>query len=277
MIEDVAETVAFACCSAGIGRWFWAVWPSESDAQALAPVLASGFEKNADAAEKKAIEAVGAELKHLPGKWASRYRKGGGLSARNGEAPPTASKPKSRLSRRVGTSGKNTPSAQARLLVFRLRERPARGGRGGQAPDRQAEPQNDPRRSRAVPRGGVDKPGGRRAGRPEAAHAGRRSRRAETRGEGLPSRFVLLRQRGGRHPGCPCGPDIEARLVLHPRREISLLCRDRQVRLPPPRPHPLHPDAGGDPSEFLAVEQAYRHALAYFSPGDAATARPEPE
>ena len=29
-----------------------------------------------------------------------------------------------------------------------------------------------------------------------------------------------------------------------------------------------HPDAGGDPAEFRAVEQAYREALAYFAPID---------
>jgi DnaJ-domain-containing protein 1 len=38
-----------------------------------------------------------------------------------------------------------------------------------------------------------------------------------------------------------------------------------------------HPDAGGDPAEFRAVEQAYRDALAYFAPIDGATPRPEPK
>ena len=32
-----------------------------------------------------------------------------------------------------------------------------------------------------------------------------------------------------------------------------------------------HPDAGGDPAEFRAVEQAYREALAYFAQVDDAT------
>jgi curved DNA-binding protein CbpA len=33
-----------------------------------------------------------------------------------------------------------------------------------------------------------------------------------------------------------------------------------------------HPDAGGDPAEFRAIEQAYREALAYFTQADDATA-----
>ena len=33
-----------------------------------------------------------------------------------------------------------------------------------------------------------------------------------------------------------------------------------------------HPDAGGDPAEFRAIERAYREALAYFGKTDDATA-----
>src|SRR5690242_3996740 len=82
MTEDVHEHAAFACCSAGIGRWFWVAWASESDARALTPGVASGFEKSADAAKKKAVESVGPELKQLPAKWASGYRRRGALAER---------------------------------------------------------------------------------------------------------------------------------------------------------------------------------------------------
>ena len=116
MTEDVQEHAAFACCSAGIGRWFWVAWASESDARAFAPVLASGFEKSADAAERKAVESVGPEMKHLPAKWASRYRRRGGLAARAGEGPATEGKPRSRLSRPVGTPGKEP--GQTRLAFL---------------------------------------------------------------------------------------------------------------------------------------------------------------
>ena len=33
MSEEASEVPAFACCSAGIGRWFWVAWESESDAR----------------------------------------------------------------------------------------------------------------------------------------------------------------------------------------------------------------------------------------------------
>ena len=56
MSEEASEVPAFACCSVGIGRWFWVAWESESDARALSPALASGYEASAARAEAKAVE-----------------------------------------------------------------------------------------------------------------------------------------------------------------------------------------------------------------------------
>src|SRR4051794_5967920 len=116
MTEDVHKHAAFACCSAGIGRWFWVAWASESDARALAPVVASGFEKSADAAERKAVESVGPGMKHLPAKWASGYRRRGGLAAPTGEDLGTEGRPRSRLSRPVGMTRREP--GQARLAFL---------------------------------------------------------------------------------------------------------------------------------------------------------------
>src|SRR5215469_13606954 len=78
MSEEVNEVPAFACCSIGIGRWFWVAWASESDARALSPAVASGYEASAARAEARAVERVGPRLKRLPAKWASGYKRRGG-------------------------------------------------------------------------------------------------------------------------------------------------------------------------------------------------------
>ena len=77
MNEEASEVPAFACCSVGIGRWFWVVWESESDARALSPALASGYEASAARAEAKAVEQLGPRLKRLPARWATGYKRRG--------------------------------------------------------------------------------------------------------------------------------------------------------------------------------------------------------
>ncbi len=233
------EVAAYACCSVGIGRWYWVAWASESDARGLAPALASGYEKSADAAERKAIESVGPRSKRLPAKWATGYKRRGGLAARAEEAR-TKDSPKGRLSRPAGFSRRASGPSRLTFLYFAF-ESDQIASRGEvvvvkhrivrQSPE-------DLRRPPALRRGRGGPPGGRggAGGRPEGSNTGRRSRYAEARGAVPPSRVILLCQRGGRHPGHPCGPDVPACLVLRARREVPLLGGIRQVRLPTARP-----------------------------------------
>src|SRR5206468_9551798 len=82
MSEAAREVPVFACCSVGIGRWFWVAWESEAEARALSPALASGYEASAARAEAKAGEQLGPRLKRLAAKWASGYKRRGGMAAR---------------------------------------------------------------------------------------------------------------------------------------------------------------------------------------------------
>src|SRR5579885_1717891 len=109
MCEEASEIPVFACCSVGIGRWFWAAWENESGARALAPAIASGYEKSAARAEAKAVERLGPRLKRLPAKWASGYkRRGRGADRVPGTEREAgggaAARPKARIARPVGRS-----------------------------------------------------------------------------------------------------------------------------------------------------------------------------
>src|SRR3954447_25803179 len=102
MSKEASEVPAFACCSVGIGRWFWVAWENESEARALSPALASGYEASAARAEAKAVERVGPRLRRLPAKWASGYKRRGGSAARGttteGEhGRGNATRPKARI------------------------------------------------------------------------------------------------------------------------------------------------------------------------------------
>lgn len=279
MIEDGAEDAVFACCSAGIGRWFWAVWASESDARAFAPVLASGFEKNSDAAEKKATEAVGVELRHLPGKWASRYRKGGGLAARGETAPSPESQPRSRLSRRVGTPAKEKRPGPPRLAFLYSASESDRPGEVAVTRHRivgqnarkihvDREPFREEKWTGREAEGGPDAP------KPHTLAVDRDTLRREGKVPHRGSFFYASEEDGIR--------DVHASLTSQhawcATLGVKFPCSAETVKSSYRRlARTTHPDAGGAPSAFLAVEQAYRQALAYFSSGEAATARPAPE
>src|SRR5215470_2388443 len=109
MNKEASGVPAFACCSVGIGRWFWVAWESESEARALAPALASGYEASAARAEGKAVERVGPRLKRLPAKWASGYKRRGGaarIPGTGGEAGGgDAARPRTRIGRPSGRDG----------------------------------------------------------------------------------------------------------------------------------------------------------------------------
>src|SRR5205807_1548980 len=121
MSEQAREVPAFACCSVGIGRWFWVAWESEAEARAFSPALASGYEASADRAEGKAAEQLGPRMKRLPARWASGYKRRGGIAARvpgterdAGGAGET--RPRTRFGRPGGPPGRNDVATRLAFL-----------------------------------------------------------------------------------------------------------------------------------------------------------------
>lgn len=283
MNEEARDVPAFACCSVGIGRWFWVAWESEAEARALAPALASGFEASADRAEGKAAERLGPRMKRLPAKWASGYRRGG-IAARvpgtergadGGETRPRArfgrpgGPPKrhdeaTRLAFLYCAAGREPPDSLGHVAVTRHRvvkqnarkihvecapfdadEWTRRSERGGEAPE--VAPKL---RTLAVDRVTLRTEGRFRCGR---AHPGLTFYASEEDGirdveAALTAKYAWCAKLGVRFP---CSVDT----IKAAYRRLALT---------------THPDVGGDPAEFRTVEQAYRAALVYFTQvGDA--------
>jgi hypothetical protein len=287
MSEEASEVPAFACCSIGIGRWFWVAWESESRARALGPALASGYEASAARAEGKAVERFGPRLKRLPAKWASGYKRRGGIAARvpsaEGEAGGAdAARPRARIGRLGGTSkrdggatrlaflysatGREPPDSLGHVAVARHRivrqnarkihvecdpfdeDEWVRRGEGG------GESSGDAPKTRTL---AVDRVTLRAEGRFRCRHAHRELTFYASEEDGirdveaaLTAKYAWCATLGVRFP---CSADA----IKTAYRRLAMA---------------THPDAGGDPAEFRAVEQAYREALAYFAQADDATA-----
>jgi DnaJ domain len=280
--EEASEVPAFACCSAGIGRWFWVAWASESDARALSPALASGYEASAARAEAKAVERVGPRLKRLPAKWASGYKRRGGAASRSSRdregGGDDATRPKARIGRLRGRSrrdvdatrlaflysaaGREPPDSLGHVAVARHRivrrtagkihvecdpfdeDEWARRGEGGEGAP------GDAPKVRTL---AVDRVTLRTEGRFRIRHGHRDLTFYASEEEGirdveaaLTARYAWCATLGVRFP---CSAD-------------SIKAAYRRLA------RTLHPDAGGDPAEFRRVEQAYREALDYFSQAD---------
>jgi hypothetical protein len=258
------EDGAYACCSIGIGRWYWASWANETDAREGAKPLACGYEKSGEAAEKKAVEAAGPQAKRLPAKWASRSKRGG--SARTEEA---GNKPRSRLSRRVATPARASVPARPTFLYLASESEDA-GSRGEvvivrhrivrmtakkifvdrepyleeeQQAGEGTAPTSESSKTRTL---AVDREELRREGR--VPHIGAHFYASED--DGIRDVHAALT---ARHSWC-------ASLgVRFPCTAESIKAAYRRLA------RENHPDAGGNPAEFLAVERAYREAIAYFS------------
>jgi hypothetical protein len=281
MSEEAGEVPAFACCSAGIGRWFWVAWESESDARALAPAVASGYEASAARAEGKAVERVGPRLKRLPAKWASGYRRRGGSSARvtsaEGEAGGgDATKPRARLGRLRGPSQRDRGATRLAFLYSATgREPPDSLGHVAVARHRiirqtarkihvECEPFDEDEWARRGERGvessgdtpkakartlAVDRVMLRTDGRFRCRHGHRELTFYASEEDGIRDVEATLT---ARYAWCaalgvqfPCSPDT----IKAAYRRLAVTS---------------HPDAGGDPADFRRIEQAYREALAYF-------------
>ncbi|MGE3821992.1 MAG: DnaJ domain-containing protein [Isosphaeraceae bacterium] len=262
MTRDVNETPAFACCSAGIGRWYWVAWASESDALAGAPILASGFEKNAEAAARKAVASVGPDSKRLPAKWANRHRRGGGLTARAEADPTTDVKPKSRLSRPVGKSRNDRGQTRLSFLCFATesdrpgevavsKHRIVRQTRGKFHVDREPFREED---------GANREEGDSETSKPRTLAVDRETLRREGRAPHRGAYFYASEEDGIR--------DVHASLTSRhawcAALGIKFPCSTESIKAAYRRlARATHPDSGGVSEEFLAVERAYRAALAY--------------
>jgi hypothetical protein len=280
MTEEASETSAFACCSVGIGRWFWVVWESESAARALEPALATGYEKSAARAGEQAAERVGGRPKQLPARWASGY-KGRGSSARTTgtgreDGEDAGTKPRARIGRPRRDAG---PTRLAFLYAATERDDTP----GGVAVARHrivkqtaakihvdCEPFDEEewrRRAQLAEESPADTPKTRTLAVDRATL--RKEGRFRCRDAYREVTFYASEEDGIR--------DVEADLT-----ERHAWCAALGVRFPCSADsirsayrglaRALHPDAGGDPAEFRAVEQAYREALAYFAQADDPTA-----
>jgi hypothetical protein len=283
--EEATEIPAFACCSFGIGRWFWVVWESESEARASAPALDSGYEASAARAEAKVVERFGPHLKRLPGKWASDVKRGGSKDRMPGtERGSGANRPKSRIGQRVGSFRRNDGSTRlAFLYAATVREPPDALGHvtvvrhrivrqtarkihvecepfdedawAGRS-ERDDESSGDFLKTRTID---VDRVALRTEGRFRCRHAHHELTFYTSEEAGIRDVEEALT---AKHPWCatlgvrfPCSTD-------------SIKAAYRRLALA------SHPDAGGDPAEFRKIEQAYREALAYFAQDDRATPIP---
>ena len=262
------EDAAYAYCSFGIGRWYWAVWANEPDARAAAEPVASGYEKTGEAAERKAAESAGPRAKRLPGKWASGFKRGG--TARTDEAA-NRGKPKSRLSRRAAAPTKSDVPARPTFLyavsesdqagshgeVVIVRHRIVRKTPGKiyidpepfreESHDREGDvssPEDPKPRKFAVDRETLEREG-------RVPHRGAYLYTSEE--DGIRDVQAALTSRHGWCAALGVKFPCSAETIKAAYRRLS---REN------------HPDAGGDPAEFLAVAQAYREALAYFSSTD---------
>jgi hypothetical protein len=292
MSEEASELPAYACCSVGIGRWFWVTWKNESDARALSPALASGYVATAVAAERKAIEVAGPRMKHLPAKWASAYKRRGGVVASAGRTEEDANggskiRPKARRTRPVGAFQKGDgatrlaflysafeseqPDSPGEVVVVRHRivRQNARKIYIDRAPFHEEEWEHRAEEAVASSAGApktrtlaVDRDTLRREGRFRHrishrelfVYANEEDAIRDVE-EGLTSRHTWCATLGVRFP-------CSAESVRSAYRQLA---------------RTAHPDAGGDPAVFRTIEQAYREALAYFTHIGNTTIPPESE
>lgn len=261
------EEAAYACCSVGIGRWCWLVWASESDAREGAKPLATGYEKTADAAEKKAVESAGERAKRLPSKWASAYKRGG--SAARAQDGGGREKPKSPLGRRppakadhaapprflYAASESEQPGSRGEVVI--VKHRIVRQTAGKIYIDREPfREDEDEEEGRGEEAGDAETP------KVRALAVDRESLRREGRASHRGSNFYASEEKGiqGVHA------DLTSRHAWCAVLDVSFPCSMESIKAAYRRlAREKHPDAGGNPAGFQAVEKAYREALAHFS------------
>jgi hypothetical protein len=274
MDERPDEIPAFACCSIGIGRWFWVAWASEAEAKAAGKPIASGYEKSAAHAEEKAIERLGSEVRRLPAKWAAAHKGGGSMAARAPGAKRRPAdgedRPGSRLGRpKAPLKRGDAPPRLAFLYSATARELPDSLGEVSVTRHRIFKQTAS---KVYVEREPFDEGEWARRSEQETGAPGPRTvavDRALLRKEG---RFRAGRSHGGLtfYASEEAGiRDVEAALTARHAwcavLGVRLPCSAADVRAAYRRlAFDTHPDRGGDPAGFRAIEQAYRSAMTYF-------------
>jgi hypothetical protein len=274
-VEEGTEVPAFSRCSVGIGRWFWVAWDTWSDARAGEPARACGYEANAHAAETKAIESVGPRARALPAKWASGYKRRGGAGAPTGrrEEGGRGGPGGARLGRRA--NGRGGP---ARLeFLYCASEGDRRDSPGSVVVARHRIVKQTARKiyvDREPFREDQWEPRCEGGGESSGQDHGTRTLIID---RALLKREGRYRPRGSHHAMVFYATeedgisDVAAALEsLHPwcaTLGVKFPCSVDSVKAAYRRlAKGSHPDAGGDPTRFRVVEQAYRDALAYFDP-----------
>jgi hypothetical protein len=274
-LEEEPEIPAFARCSVGIGRWFWVAWDTWGAARCGEPARACGYEATAHAAEKKAIESVGPRARPLPPKWASGYKRRGAVGTHPGgtEKGGRGAAKEARVDRTAkgwcnpakleflycAYEGDQHDSPGCVVVVkHRIVKKTARTIYVDREPFREdqwerrceegREPSGYERETRTMI---IDRDILKREGR----YRHRRSHRAmffyATEEDGIRDVAAALESL---HAWCatlgvkfPCSVEVVKAAYRRLAKES-------------------HPDAGGDPTSFRVVEQAYRDALAYLDP-----------
>ena len=257
--EDDREIPVYACCSVGKRQWLWVAWDTPDDAQGGATAGAWGYAATADAAESRAIEWSGPRARPIPAKWASAYRRRIAADARKGreakgiKPPPKAGSNATPREFLYCAHEADPREAPGHFVVVRhrvvkktagkihvdsepLRDDPGEDGREPSAPDRA-------HRTIAIDRATLKREGRYRHPRSHREmffYATERDaiRDVETVLEALPTWCTILGIR------LPCSADAVKSAYRRLAKES-------------------HPDRGGDPAHFLALEQAYRDGLAY--------------
>lgn len=258
-LEGDRDTPVYACCPAGGRKWLWVAWDSSSDASRGESAQAWGHEATAEAAAAKAIEWSGPRATPLPAKWASPYKRRLAVGARMARPAKGTARPAQRASGEprpeflycAYESDPHKAPGHFVVVKHRVVKKTARkvhvdrepfpedrgeGGVEASVPDR------DPRTIV------IDRATLKREGR----YRHPRSHRAMF--------FYASREDGIR--------DVEAELESLPAwcdtLGVKLPCSVDDVKAAYRRlAKESHPDAGGDPAIFLALEQAYRDGLAF--------------
>ena len=261
--DEGREVPVYACCPAGNRKWLWVAWDTSSEAVRGEPAQATGYEATAEAAEARAIEWAGPRARPLPAKWASDDKRRRAVEARRVRAAKAMNRPvkgkgdTTRLEFLYCASESDPENTPGHFVVVKHRiakktaakihvdREPFREDRGeeGREP---SSPDRDPHKIL------IDRATLKREGRCRHPRSHRDVFFYATEEDAIRDVENVLES-------VPAWCDILG---------VKFPCSVEDVKAAYRRlAKKSHPDAGGDPSLFLAIEQAYRDGLAYCTRG----------